>query len=118
MGEVEVLATGVAFANGVAVVSMDETSVLYTSTFESAVMRHCLGKDGDDDGMNVVVVVVGGGGGGGWGWGPRGCWTAFPASLMGLTAPSIGERATSRSLRQCHRPWYRRERYPDYGASS
>jgi hypothetical protein len=51
------------------VVGADETSVLYTLTFEAAVMRHRLGKDGDDDGMNVivvVVVVVGGGGGGGW----------------------------------------------------
>ena len=55
-----------------AVVGADETSVLYTLTFEAAVMRHRLGKDGGDDGMNVVVVVVvvggGGGGGGGGGW--------------------------------------------------
>jgi len=50
-----------ALANGVAVVDTDETSVLYTSTFESAVMRHHLGKDGDNDGMNIVVVVVVGG---------------------------------------------------------
>ena len=54
-GEVDVLATGAAFSNGVAVVGADETSVLYTSTFEAAVMRHRLGKDGDDHGMNVVV---------------------------------------------------------------
>ena len=61
-GEVDVLATRAALANGVAVVDADETSVLYTSTFESAMMRHHLGKDGDD-GMNIVVVVVVGGGG-------------------------------------------------------
>jgi hypothetical protein len=91
---VDVLATGAAFANGVVVVGAHEMSVLYTSTFESAVMSR-LGKDGDNDGMNVVGGGGGGGGrGGGWGWGPRGCWTAFPASLTGLTAPSIGECAT------------------------
>ena len=83
MGEVEVLATGVAFANGVAVVSMDETSVLYTSTFESAVMRHCLGKDGDDDGMNVVVVGGGGGGGGGMGMGAERVLDGFPGLVDG-----------------------------------
>ena len=60
-GEVDVLATRAALANGVAVVDADETSVLYTSTFESAAMRHHLGKDGDNDGMNIVVVVVVGG---------------------------------------------------------
>jgi len=65
MGEVDVLATRAALANGVAVVDADKTSVLYTSTSESAVMRHHLGKDGDDDGMNVVAVVGGGGQGGG-----------------------------------------------------
>ena len=64
-GEVDVLATRAALANGVAVVDADETSVLYTSTFESAVMRHHLGKDGNNDGMNIVVVVVVVGGGGG-----------------------------------------------------
>ena len=61
----DVLATRAALANGVAVVDTDETSVLYTSTFKSAVMRHHLGKDGNDDGMNIVVVVVVVGGGGG-----------------------------------------------------
>ena len=64
-GEVDVLATRATFANGMAVVDADETSVLYTSTFESAVMRHRLGRDGGDNGMNVVVLVVGGRGGGG-----------------------------------------------------
>ena len=67
-GEVDVLATGTAFANGVAVVGAHEMSVLYTSTFESTVMSHHLGKDGDDDGMNVVVGGGGGGGGRGGGW--------------------------------------------------
>ena len=70
MGEVDVLATEAALANGMAVVNADETSVLYMSTFVSAVMRHGLGKDGDDNGMNVIVG--GGGGGGGWGWGQEG----------------------------------------------
>ena len=60
----DVLAIRAALANGVAVVDLDETSVLYTSTFESSVMRHHLGKNGDNDGMNIVVVVVVGGGGG------------------------------------------------------
>jgi len=40
-GEADVLATGVAFANGVAV-DEDETYVLYTSTFEARVMRYHL----------------------------------------------------------------------------
>ena len=65
MGEVDVLATRAALTDGVAVVDADKTSVLYTSTSESAVMRHRLGKDGNDDGMNVVVVGRGGGWGGG-----------------------------------------------------
>ena len=91
----DVLATGATFANSVAVVGVDETSVLYTSTFKAAVMRHILGKDGGYNGMNVVG---GGGGEGGGGWGPRGCCTALPASLTGPNAPSIGECDTSRSL--------------------
>jgi sugar lactone lactonase YvrE len=76
-GEVDVLATGAAFANGVAVVGADETSVLYTSTFEAAVMRHILGKDGGDNGMNVVGG--GGGEGGGEGGGREGAvWLYRP----------------------------------------
>ena len=59
----DVLATGAAFANSVAVVGVDETSVLYTSTFKAAVMRHILGKDGGYNGMNVVVGKRRGGGG-------------------------------------------------------
>ncbi len=61
----DVLATRAALANGLAVVDADKTSVLYTSMFESVVMRHHLGKDGNVDGMNIVVVVVVVGGGGG-----------------------------------------------------
>jgi len=45
-GEVDILATGAAFANGVAV-DKDETYVLYTSTFEGSVMKyHLTGKRG------------------------------------------------------------------------
>jgi len=45
-GEVDVLATGVAYANGVAV-NKDETYVLYVSTFEVSVMKyHLNGKEG------------------------------------------------------------------------
>ena len=78
-GEVDVLATRAALANGVAVVDADETSVLYTSTFESTVMRYPLGKDGHDDGMNVVVVGGGGEGGGGGDWGREGAgWLSWP----------------------------------------
>jgi hypothetical protein len=69
------------------VVGADETSVLYTLTFEAAVMRHCLGQDGDDDGMNVVVVVVVGGGGGGGGGlvmvGAKRVLDGFPGLLDG-----------------------------------
>ena len=79
-GEVDVLATGAAFANGVAVVDADERSVLYTSTFEAAVMRHRLGKDGDEEGMNVVG---GGGGGGGMGMGAERVLDGFPGLLDG-----------------------------------
>ena len=78
----DVLATRAALANGVAVVDADETSVLYTSTFESAVMRHRLGKDGHDDGMNVVVVG-GGGEGGGVGIGAERVLDGFPGRLDG-----------------------------------
>ncbi len=81
-GEVDVLATGTTLANSVVVVGADETSVLYTSTFESAVMRHHLGKDGDDEGMNIVVVV-GGGGGGGVGMGAERVLDGFPGLLDG-----------------------------------
>jgi len=55
MGEEDVLATRAAFANGVAMVGADETSVLYTSTHEAAVMRHRLGKDGNNNGMNLFL---------------------------------------------------------------
>jgi hypothetical protein len=65
----------------VAVVDADETSVLYTSTFEAAAMRHRLGKDGDDDGMNVEGG--GGGGGGGMGMGAERVLDGFPGLLDG-----------------------------------
>ena len=81
-GEVDVLATRAALANGVAVVDADETSVLYTSTFESAVMRHRFGKDRNDDGMNVVVGG-GGGGGGGMGMGSERVLDGTPGLLDG-----------------------------------
>lgn len=45
-GEVDVLATGVAYANGVAV-KKGETYVLYVLTFEVSVMKyHLNGKEG------------------------------------------------------------------------
>jgi hypothetical protein len=42
-------------------------------------------------------------------------------SLPYFRAPRSSERTGTYSacvLGVCHRPWYRRERYPDYGASS
>ena len=47
-GEVHILVTGVAFANGVAV-NKDETYVLYSSTFEGSVMKYPINDDDDDD---------------------------------------------------------------------
>ena len=52
----DVLATGAALANG---------WWWSTRTRRHAVMRHGLGKDGDDDGMNVVDGGGGERGGGG-----------------------------------------------------
>lgn len=44
-GKVDILATGGAFTNGVAV-NADETYVLYTSTFEGSVMKYPLNEEG------------------------------------------------------------------------
>ncbi|KAL7460057.1 hypothetical protein ACHAXS_000524 [Conticribra weissflogii] len=53
-GQVDVLATGAAFANGVAV-DKDETFILYTSTYEGAVMKYFL--DGDKKGQSEKILT-------------------------------------------------------------
>ncbi|KAL3811847.1 hypothetical protein ACHAXA_009206 [Cyclostephanos tholiformis] len=58
-GEVDVLADGVAFANGVAVIDEDEEYVLYTSTFEARVMIYRLNgraEDGELGGGDAVLL--------------------------------------------------------------
>ncbi|KAL3777949.1 hypothetical protein ACHAW5_008352 [Stephanodiscus triporus] len=76
-GEVDVLASGAAFANGVSVMDEEETRVLYTSTFEAVVMMHRL--DGNGKG--------GGGGGGGGGEGAERLLDGFPGLLDGIDCP-------------------------------
>ena len=83
-GEVDVLATGAAFANGVSVMDEEETRVMYTSTFEAVVMMHRLNGNGK-----------GGGGGGGEeeeGGGAERVLDGFPGLLDGIDCPRSSRR--------------------------
>jgi len=58
-GAVDILATGVAFANGVAV-DVDEAFVLYTSTFDASIRKYHLDGSGEERVQGVFPGVVDG----------------------------------------------------------
>lgn len=58
-GAVDILATGVAFANGVAV-DVDEKFVLYTSTFDASIRKYHLDGSGEERMQGVFPGVVDG----------------------------------------------------------
>jgi hypothetical protein len=81
-GEVDVLATNVAFANGVSLIDEDEEYVIYTSTFGARVMIHRLDDGNDSDDAEEDEVLLDG----------------FPGLLDGIDCP----RRRGGTKRICH----------------
>ena len=45
-------------------------------------------------------------------------WMHTHTIIVTNLSPDLRELGETLGLGDCHRPWYRRERYPDYGVSS
>mmetsp|Transcript_21699 Transcript_21699/g.45647 ORF Transcript_21699/g.45647 Transcript_21699/m.45647 type:complete len:416 (+) Transcript_21699:53-1300(+) len=82
-GQVDILATGAAFANGVAV-DKDETFILYTSTYEGAVMKYSLSGEKKGQAEKLLIQFPGFLDGADCSFEREACYVAIPSTISPL----------------------------------